>query len=126
MYFTYLFLFLTATYLLLSCPNLLIDKNICNLNVSPVPSPSCRNHLFNENNLNLKKPKIVLNCYFFHIFIVSCGVITILWLSFLNLCNHVRYVMFNTNLSTCGKKLNSKSLQCISTYLSLIYARVAL
>ena len=71
---------------------------------------------------NLKKHKIEVNCYnILQIIILSFGSVILLCISFLHLCNHVSYVTFNTNLSTCSKrKTIFKSSQCFWTYLSLV------
>ena len=86
---------------------------------TPSPFPSYR---FNEDNLNIKKQKIEINCCnVYQIFILGFGVITLFWLSYLELCNHVRYVNFHTNLSICnGRKRSVRSPHCISTCLSFI------
>ena len=94
----------------------------------PSPSPflkqnfKCSKSLFNEDNPNLKKQKIEINCCnILQIFIFGFGLITLFWLFYLDLCNHVRYVRFNTNLSTCNRREQSlKSPICFLTYLSFI------
>ena len=66
------------------------------------------------------KCKIVTNYDTFQISILVFGAIILLSLFFLYLCNHVRFVTFNTNLSLCTQRNTSKSPSCIWTLLSLI------
>ena len=76
---------------------------------------------YNEENLNLKQHKMVLNSYnIFQILILGFGSVALLWLSYLHLCNHVRYVTFNTNLNLHCKNKTIKSPQSIWTFLSVI------
>ena len=82
-----------------------------------------KSSLLDKDNIDLIKTQIseINCCNIFQIFILGFGVITLLWLSYLELCNHVRYVTFNTNLSTCNRrKIRFNSHLCFSTYLSLI------
>ena len=105
--------------------SLFVYINLC------VPSPypplkqtlSKRNYFCNEENLYFEKCKIELNGYnIIQIHILCLGIFTLLWLSYLHLCNHVRYVSFNTNLNLYSKKKNILEFpKCIWTYLSLIF-----
>ena len=105
---------------------------ICNIpSPSPFPLPyqlGGKRHTFNlkyyfyiEENLNLKKNKIEINGYnILQIFFLGFGSVTLFWLSYLHLCNHVRYVTFNTDLNLFSKKKAIlKSPQYIWTYLSI-------
>ena len=58
---------------------------------------SHRNYSYNDENPILKKCKIEINCYISQIFILGFGSFTLLWLSYLHPCTHVRYVAFNIN-----------------------------
>ena len=55
----------------------------------------------------------------FHIFIFASGILSLLWLSLLQLCDHVKYISFNTNLNTRRKERILKSPDCFWSYLSL-------
>ena len=80
-----------------------------------------RNQLFSEENFDFKTFNIEINeCQILHIFILCSGAIILLWLLPLDLCNNVRYVTFNTNLSTCNRKnVCFKSSECISIYVTV-------
>ena len=85
-------------------------------NVSP-PLPAST-HAYLEGNRNTlrhcdylhnrqipKKYKIEINCYdALQILIVGPGVLTLFWLPYINLCTHVSYVTFNTDLNLYNKK----------------------
>ena len=80
-----------------------------------------RNQLFSEENFDSKTFNIEINeCQILQIFILFSGAIILLWLLSLDLCNNVRYVTFNTNLSTCNRKnVCFKSSECISIYVTV-------
>ena len=80
-----------------------------------------RNQLFSEENFDSKTFNIEINeCQILQIFILCSGAIILLWLLSLDLCNNVRYVTFNTNLSTCNRKnVCFKSSECISIYVTV-------
>ena len=72
----------------------------------------------NESKINYK---IELKCLnILQIFILSVGVITLLWLSCLHLYNHVRYVCFTTNLSVLSKKITCNKLFVSPIFSSLL------
>ena len=52
-------------------------------------------------------------------FIFALGFFSLLWLSLLQLCIHVNFVAFNTNLCTQRKVATSKLPDCFWSYLSL-------
>ena len=102
------------------CLFLYVDK--CTIFVTPSPTPS------------LHPLKIVANkgiiCsknyhsdtkdgHIFQIFIFASGILSLLWLALLQLCFHVTYISFNTNLSTRRKEIIVKSPDCFWSYLSL-------
>ena len=113
----YLFLFLFFNYVFNN--DVFVDCDILTVSLpSPSPSP-CRNHLewnrktllshrndrYQEQNFNLKKHEIEINCYdALQIFILSIGVFTFIRLSLLHLCTRVSYVTFNTDLNLYSKK----------------------
>ena len=91
-----------------------------------LPSPCkqnlrLRNQLFSDDNFVFKTFNIEINeCQILQIFILCSGAIILLWLLPLDLCNNVRYVTFNTNLSTCNRKnVCFKSSECISIYVTV-------
>ena len=69
----------------------------------------------NESKINYKIEIKCLNIL--QIFILSVGVITLLWLSCLYLYNHVRYVCFTTKL-----RLLSKKITCNEHFVSPIFS----
>ena len=72
-------------------------------------------------NPQFKRHNIELNSYnIFLIFIIGLGFVFLLWQSFLQLCNHVVYITFNTNLNLFSKtKIIVISPLWIWSYLSL-------
>ena len=72
----------------------------------------------NENEINYKIEHKCLNIL--QIFILSVGVITLLWLSCLHPYNHVRYVCFATNLSLLSKKITCNELFVSPIFSSLL------
>ena len=89
----------------------------------PTPSKqtlSHRNYFNDEGNLKIFKTEI--NRYnIFQIFIFGIGLVSIFWLFLLHLCNHVRYVAFNTNLNLYSMKKTILILpQCTWMCLPLI------
>ena len=69
----------------------------------PAPTPWRSGYLnkynvFNNIIIELHSPN------FLHICIVGLGMITMLWLLWLHICNHVRFLSFATNLSLLVKK----------------------
>ena len=79
----------------------------------PPPTPTVtkqilchRNYSYIEGNSILIMPKIETNFYVSQFFFRGCGLFALLWLYYLNLCTHVRYVTFNINLNLYSKKKN--------------------
>ena len=76
--------------------------NVCSFHPSHFPTPVFRRSCVLHNALNYKFelnfPNFVQICLF------TFGIIILLWLSYLHLCNHVRYVCFTTDLGTLTKK----------------------
>ena len=94
----------------------------CSIFVTPTPTPSLPTvKLFynkgicypNNHQIETKDGNT------FQIVILTSGIVSLLWLSLLQLGNHVKYISFNTNLSTCTKTIE-KSPDCFWSYLSLI------
>ena len=87
---------------------------------SPIPSPPF-NNFYNKGNTFPIKPQVELNNYnIFQIYILASGFFSLLWLSLLKLCNHVKYVTFNTNLCTRRKVTTAKLPDCFQWCLSFI------
>ena len=79
------------------------------------------NYSHNDGFPMPKKPNIEINFYISQFFILGIGLCTLLWLYYLHLCSHMKYVTFNTNLNLYSKKKNILiSPQCIWTFLSFI------
>ena len=99
---------------------LFLGLSTCNFdnssNSPPPPLPTHTRVHFEWNNRslrhenwykcpNLKKDIIKINCdEALQILIFGFGVITLLWLSYMNICTCVCYVSFNTNLNLYIKK----------------------
>ena len=67
---------------------------------SPPPPPPL-NNFYNKGNIYPKNKQVEINNYnITQIFILASVVSSLLWLSFLQLCHHVKYVTFNTDLCT--------------------------
>ena len=57
----------------------------------------------------------------FQISIVCLGLVIMFWVCFLNLCSHVRYVKFNTDLNLLySAKMNSVPSERVCVYVSYI------
>ena len=96
---------------------LYVDK--CS-SIIPVPTPSPPFNSF--YNTYPKKTQVDINNYnIFQIYILVSGFSSLLLLSLLQLCNHVKYVTFNTNL--CN---NCKITRLLSVVFIIYYVRVAL
>ena len=109
-----------VTFVFLFCILLYVAKCFSTFNTSPTPFPSF-NNVYSEENRYPKKHQIEINIHnILQIFTLAFGSFISLWLSLLQLCNHVRYVSFDTNLSTCGKGKAAKSPACFWTFLYLI------
>ena len=76
------------------------------------------NNYYNNVNIYPKITHIGIN-NIFQMFIIALGFFSLLWLSLLQLCNHVNFVAFNTNLCTQRKVATSKLPDCFLSYLSL-------
>ena len=94
----------------------------CSIFVTPTPTPSLPTlKLFynkgiccpNNHQIETKDGNT------FQIVILTSGIVSLLWMSLLQLGNHVKYISFNTNLSTRTKTIE-KSPDCFWSYLSLI------
>ena len=87
---------------------------------NPTPSPPLKN-FYNKVNIfhkkNNLKPKTII---FFKFFFFASVFFSLLWLSLLHLCNHVKYVMFDTNLCTRHKVTTAKLPDCFWSFSSLI------
>ena len=109
------YIFIVSMFIYFQCypspPHVLLSKQNLRL----------RNQLFSEENFDSKTFNIEINeCQILQIFILCSGAIILLWLLSLDLCNNVRYVTFNTNLSTCNRKnVCFKSSECISIYVTV-------
>ena len=91
--------------------------NVCSFHPSPFPTPVSRRSCVLHNAHNYK---IELNfANFVQIGLFTFGIIMLLWLSYLHLRNHVRYVCFTTDLSTLTKK-NPTTSKRYSLFLSLL------
>ena len=92
----------------------------CSSIFTPTPTPS---HPLNDfyNNFH-KQNQIEINNYnIFQLFLLASVFFTLLWLFLLYLCNHVKYVMFGTNLCTRRKATASKLPDCLwSSYLLIM------
>ena len=74
---------------------------------SPTPSPTPSPYFSNSVNYYFISEKVQIEINFYnipHILILSLVSIIMFSLSYLQLCNHVRYGTFNTNLSICSMK----------------------
>ena len=92
--------------------------------LSSIPAPPPSLYFSNSVNYYCLSEKLQFEINFHNIpqiFILSLVSVILLSLSYLQLCNHVRYVTFNTNLSICSMKRNiHKSPLCLLSYLSLV------
>ena len=86
---------------------------------SPFPRPfqsegktqtlSHGNHFY-DGNLNPRKHSIEIDCCnILHLFIFGIAVVALLFLFYFNICNNVKYVSFNTNLSLFSQKETMKT-----------------
>ena len=103
---------------------------MCTLIYVPPPSPcpftQPRQNLIHQTHRSIKvntSPKIyntgITYCVIPQIFLISCGLITLLWWLLLRLCVYVRYVPFNVNLNLFRAKLYVQR-EHPSTYLLFI------
>ena len=87
---------------------------------SPTPSPPF-NNFHNKCNIFPKRNQVEINNYdIFQIFILASGFSSLLWMSLLQLCKHLKYVTFNTNLYTRRKETTAELPDCFPSYLSFI------
>ena len=92
----------------------------CSSIFTPTPTPSPPLNDF-YNNFH-KQNQIEINNYnIFQLFLLASVFFTLLWLFLLHLCNHVKYVTFDTNLCTRRKATTSKLPDCLwSSYLLIM------
>ena len=77
--------------------------------IIPAANPPLLNNFYNKGNIYPKNKQVEINNYnIFQIFILASVVSSLLWLSFLQLCNHVKYATFNTDLCTRRKAITKK------------------
>ena len=76
-----------------------------------------------ENTINLKF-NFAVNVV--KISALVFGLVILFWLFLLNLCNHVTYATFNTNLCTFRRKKHSYSPHCFSTFFSFFLVLLGL
>ena len=86
----------------------------------PIPSNPIEQNL--SQNDCISKCYSLKSRYFPQIFVCGLCLVTSLWLMFFNLCNHVTYVRFDTNLTLFKKKGNDLR----SSYLYLTIFMVGL
>ena len=86
---------------------------------NPTPSPSL-NNLYNKVNILYGKKQIETNNYnIYQLLLLASVYVSLLRLSFLHLCNHVKYVTFDTNLCTRHKVTTAKLPDCFWSFWSL-------
>ena len=86
----------------------------------PTPSPPL-NNFYNKVNIFHEKKQFETNNYnIFQFFFLGSVFFSLLWLSLLHLCNHVKYVTFDTNLCTRRKETTAKLPDCFWSFSSLI------
>ena len=80
------------------------------------------NNFYNKGNIYPKKTQIETKNYnIFQILILaSAFFFSLLWMSLLQLCNHVKYVTFHTNLCTRRKVTTAKLPDCFWSHSSLV------
>ena len=97
--------------------------------LSSIPSPPPSLYFSNSVNYYCLSEKLQIEINFHNIpqiFILSLVSIILLSLSYLQLCNHVRYVTFNTNLSIFSMKRNiHTSPLCLLSYFITYYVKFA-
>ena len=72
------------------------------------PSPPL-NTFYNKGKIYLENKQVEININnIFQIFILASAVSSLFWPSFSQLCNHVKYVTFNTDLCTRRKAITEK------------------
>ena len=61
--------------------------------------------------------------FFFQMFVFGLCLISLLWVSYLQLCRQLSYVTFNTNLSFCTQRnlLSASAFECSSMCISLSF-----
>ena len=83
------------------------------------PTPPLDN-FYHKSNIYPKKLRIEIKGYnIFQILILVSAFFSLLWMSLLQLCNHVKYVTFNTNLCTRLKETTTTFSDCFCSYSSL-------
>ena len=102
--------------LFLVCFFVYVAKCSGNFNFAPTPSLPLNNFYSKENIYPIKHQIEISKDNILQVFILAFGFFSLTCLSYLQLCNHVRYVTFNTNLSTCKGK-TAKSPVCFWSYL---------
>ena len=86
--------------------------NVCSSHhsISPTITPRSLQKNYDEFNKDLTIYKLNLDFHsIFTICVLIFGMITLLWLSYLNLYSHVRYVTFTTNLTIESTSLHLKA-----------------
>ena len=90
------------------------------INPAPTPSPPFNNS-HNKGNTYPQRNLIETNNYnIFQVLMLASGFFSLLCLSLLQLCNHVKYVTFDTNLCTRRKVMTVTLPDCFWSYSSLI------
>ena len=116
----FLYSLMRFTLVFLFCFFLYIAKRLSSFNPAPTPFPAS-NNFYSEEYVYSKNHQIEINIYnILQILTFVVGIFNLLWLFYLQLCNHVRYVSFDTNLSICGKGKNANTSECFWLYLSFV------
>ena len=89
--------------------------NVCSSHLSTFPSPApgrsyALYDVLTNYKIELNSANIVQIC------VITFGIITLLWLSYLHLCNRVRYECFSHNLSILAKNNTISSFPPLEKY----------
>ena len=87
--------------------------------VTPIPTPSPPTKKM-YTNFHKQHQFEIINYNIFKLFFLASVCFSLLWLSLLHLCNHVKYVTFDTNLCTRRKATTVKLPDCSWSPLLLI------
>ena len=94
----------------------------CYSSFTPTPTPfPPLNNIYNKVNIfHQMKQNETINYNIFQLLFLASVFVSLLWLSLLHLCNHVKYVTFDINLCTRRKVTTAKLPDCFWSCSSLI------
>ena len=102
LFFCFRFMRCSLVFLVVMC--IFVGK--CYSSFTPTPSP------FPPSIFHQMKQNETINYNIFYLLFLASVFVSLLWLSLLHLCNHVKYVTFDINLCTRRKVTTAKLPDC--------------